>query len=155
MTYGPIKTATQSLEALTIEHLETRALCASVTAKVALVELFSLISDLAPEEQREVRLSMKAGLKRASGIREEDARVERWAAKNPVESQMAMAWQATEWSAAHLKCEEPESRRKQLLKIAQVAHTVWKSHCSATNCVSELLSRRAVGTATLWAQLNS
>lgn len=154
MTYGPIKNAPQSLEALTAEHLETRAHCASVTAKLALVELFSLISDLAPEEQREVRLSMKAGLRRASGIRDGDARVERWAVKNPIESQMAMAWQATEWSAAHLKCEDPEPRRKQLLKIAQVAHEVWKSHCSATNCVSELLSRRTVGTASLWAKLN-
>ena len=74
MTYGPIKTATKSLEALSAEHLETRALCASVTAKIALVELFSLISELAPDEQRELRLSMKAGLKKASGGRGEDAR---------------------------------------------------------------------------------
>ena len=155
MTYGPIKTATKSLEALSAEHLETRALCASVTAKIALVELFSLISELAPDEQRELRLSMKAGLKKASGGRGEDARVENWAIQNPIESQMAMAWEATKWSAAHLKCEEPESRRKQLLQIAQTAHKVWKSHCSATDCVAELLSRRAAGTATLWSNLNT
>ena len=155
MTYGPIKTDTQNLEALSAEHLETRALCASVTAKIALVDLFSLISELAPEEQRELRLSMKAALRSTSGGSEEDACVESWAIKNPIESQMAMAWEATEWSAAHLKCEEPESRRKQLLQIAQTAHRVWTSHRSATDCVSELLSRRSPGTATLWANLNS
>ena len=151
MTYGPIQTNANRLNEMTAEHLETRALSASVKAGARMAELFSLIAKLAPQEQEEVRLSMKAGLKRAAG---ENSEVESWASHNKVKSQMTIAWEATEWSASQIKCEEPESRRKQFLKIAEVAHKVWKAHCSATDCVSELLSRGGARAANLWVSLN-
>lgn len=155
MTYGSLNYAQKTVDRLTAERLERRALSSAVTAKARLVKLFGLISQLTPKEQEDVRLFMQVGLAAAAhreGVSKNQ--VAEWALTNIVESQMAIAWKTSEWSAAKIDPSQPKSKRQQLLEITRVAQKVWDAHRVTTDCVSELVSRGGTRGAALWARLN-
>ncbi|MFA5506177.1 MAG: hypothetical protein WC314_15815 [Vulcanimicrobiota bacterium] len=154
MTYGALQATPNLLKKLSVEHLEAHAIATAVKAKAAVEELFSLISGLSKNEQEEVRLSMQSGLMSASGLDADRNKVEKWAIRHKIESQLAMAWEATNWSASKIQCQDPEPRRKQMLKITQTAHQVWKAHSATTEYLAELVSRGSSKGSALWVSLN-